>query len=50
MGIQKYKKQKIPGAEAINIRKSIERSVQRLIPKNTEKENGFWPMRVIIHG
>ena len=45
MGIQKYKKQKIP--DRSDQQKSIERSVQRFTV-NTEIENGFWTMRVIL--
>ena len=45
MGIQKYKKQKI--ADRSDQLKSIERSVQRFT-LNTEKENVFWTMRVIL--
>ena len=46
MGIQNTRNERFQ-TEAINKRKSIEQSVQRFTV-NTEIENGFWTMRVIL--
>ena len=46
MGIQNTRNERFQ-TEAINKMKSIERSVQRFT-LNTEIENGFWTMRVIL--